>query len=232
MTDLVNMGETAVAETEEKYVVESIELDASSVEAAKSQASELWQVKCGDLDSVVLDDGKRLFGLLGKKMKVQVSTKHPILFIRAREFADSLMELSELDLSADIDDDYTVTLDGEDSAIVIGRHGETLKALEFLANLIYRSDIEMPKIRFDCGGYRARREESLMRLAESVSKDVLQRRSAIALEPMSSWERRVVHMTLQDTEGVVTSSEGEYPFRRVVIHPAGRPQKRRHYRKR
>lgn len=230
MTDTTINPEAAVSESS-YFDVESIELDAASVEAAMAQASELWKVSPDDLDNVVLEDSKRLFGLLGKKMKVKVSTKYPLMFMKARDFADSLMDMSELDLKAVIDKDYSINLDGEDSAIVIGRHGETLKALEFLANLIYRSDIQMPKIRFDCGGYKIRREESLIRLAESVSKDVRQRRSAIALEPMSSWERRVIHMTLQDDEDVVTSSEGEYPYRRVVIHPAGRPQKRRHNRK-
>lgn len=231
MTDTMINTESAVS-GHDYFNVESIELDAASLDAAMLQASELWQVSIDDLENVVLEDSKRLFGLLGKKMKIKVSTKHPLMFIKARDFVDSLMNMSELDLQASIDEDYSVNIDGEDSAIVIGRHGETLKALEFLANLIYRSDIEMPKIRFDCGGYKIRREESLMRLAESVSKDVRQRRTAIALEPMSSWERRIIHMTLQDDEDVVTSSEGEYPYRRVVIHPAGRPQKRAHYRKR
>ena len=229
MTDAVNNAEDLSGV--DYFAVESIEVDSASLEGALAQASDLWKVSAEDLDVVVLEDSKRLFGLLGKKMKVKISTKYPLMFIKARDFADTLIDISDLDLKAVIADDCSINLDGDDSAIVIGRHGETLKALEFLANLIYRSDTEMPKIRFDCGGYRLRREESLIRLAESVSKDVKQRHSSIALEPMSSWERRVIHMALQDDEEVVTSSDGEYPFRRVVIHPAGRPQKRRHYRK-
>ena len=206
---------------------ESMDFDVATVEIAKAQASALWKVSQEDLDAEILDDGKRLFGLLGKKMKVRVSTKVPLMFIRARDFASSLMEHLELELDVSLDEDCMINLDGEDSAIVIGRHGETLKALEFLANLIYRPSREMPKIRFDCGGYRVRREESLVRLAESVSREVRHKRVPVSLEPMSSWERRIIHLTLQESEDVVTSSEGEEPFRKIVVHPSEYIGKRR-----
>ncbi len=212
--------------------VETQVIEAPTLEAALEQAAEQWRVSVDDLDAEVLTDEKRLFGLLGKKMTVRVRTKAPLMHIHGLGFARSIVRQADWDLDASLDDNLIINLDGEDSAIVIGRHGETLKALEFLTNLIYRSDQGMPKIRFDCGGYRARREESLTRLAESVARDVAQRRVPISLEPMSSWERRIIHLALQEDESITTSSEGEEPFRKIVVHPAGQPERRRPFRRR
>jgi spoIIIJ-associated protein len=207
-------------------------LDAKSADAAKETASGLWNVSAGDLEVDVIDDGRRLFGLLGKKMKLRVSTKAPLMYLHARDFANSILSQSELSLTAALGGDYTINLEGDDSAIVIGRHGETLKAYEFLTNLIYRTDQSVPKIRFDCAGYRARREESLVHLAESVAREVIHRRAPVSLEPMSSWERRIIHMALQDNKEITTSSEGEEPLRRIVVYPSGQSERRRNFRRR
>jgi spoIIIJ-associated protein len=211
---------------------ESMTLEAKSVESALETAAGLWNVKPGDLEVTVLDDGKRLFGLLGKKMKLQVSTIAPLMYIQARDFANSVLSQSELDLEANLEDGNTISLEGNDSAIVIGRHGETLKAFEFLANLIYRTDQTAPKIRFDCAGYRARREESLIHLAESVAREVIHKHAPVSLEPMSSWERRIIHLALQDSKEITTSSEGEEPLRKIVVYPSGHGDKRRNFRRR
>ena len=79
-----------VYDVDSVIVPESMDFDVATVEIAKAQASALWKVSQEDLDAEILDDGKRLFGLLGKKMKVRVSTKVPLMFIRARDFASSL----------------------------------------------------------------------------------------------------------------------------------------------
>jgi spoIIIJ-associated protein len=215
-----------------ELVPESMILEAKSVESALETAAGLWKVKPGDLEVTVIDDGKRLFGFLGKKMKVSVSTIAPLMYLQARDFANSILSQSELDLEANLDDGNTVCLEGNDSAIVIGRHGETLKAFEFLANLIYRTDQSAPKIRFDCAGYRARREESLIHLAESVAREVLHKRAPVSLEPMSSWERRIIHLALQDNRDIMTSSEGEEPLRKIVVYPSGHTERRRNFRRR
>ncbi|MDR1966633.1 MAG: Jag N-terminal domain-containing protein [Synergistaceae bacterium] len=218
-------------ETAAALQVESMILESKSLESAYETASSLWNVQSGDIDATVIDDGKRLFGLIGKKMKIRVSTKSPLMYLQARDFANQLIKLSELDLAATLDLENTINLDGNDSAIVIGRHGETLKAFEFLTNLIYRTDQSTPKIRFDCAGYRSRREESLIRLAESVAREVSHRRAPVALEPMSSWERRIIHLALQDNKEITTSSEGEEPLRKIVVYPSGHPERRRNFRR-
>ena len=215
-----------------KLVPESMILETKSVESALETAAGLWKLKPQDVEATVLDDGKRLFGLLGKRMKIRVSTIAPLIYLQARDFANSILSQSELDLEAGIDDSNTINLEGSDSAIVIGRHGETLKAFEFLVNLIYRTDQSSPKIRFDCAGYRARREESLIHLAESVAREVLHKRAPVSLEPMSSWERRIIHLALQDKRDIMTSSEGEEPLRKIVVYPSGHTERRRNFRRR
>ena len=228
------MNTQEISEREEKKLIpESIILETKTVDAALETAANLWKLKPGDLEAAVLDDGKRLlFGLWGKRMKIRVSTIAPLIYLQARDFADSVLSQSELNLEASLDDSNTINLEGGDSAIVIGRHGETLKAFEFLVNLIYRSDQSSPKIRFDCAGYRARREESLIHLAENVAREVLQKRTPVSLEPMSSWERRIIHLALQDKRDIVTSSEGEEPLRKIVVYPSGHAERRRNFRRR
>jgi spoIIIJ-associated protein len=211
---------------------ESMILEAKSLESALDTACELWKVKKGDLETVVLDDEKRLFGLLGRKMKIKVTTSFPLMYLQARDFTNSVLSQSGLDLEASVEDDRTISLNGNDSAIVIGRHGETLKAFEFLTNLIYRTDQSIPKIRFDCAGYRARREESLIHLAESVAREVVSRRIPVSLEPMSSWERRVIHVALHDHKEVSTFSEGEEPLRKIVVYLNGHSERRNFHRRR
>jgi spoIIIJ-associated protein len=213
-------------------VPESMILETKSVDSALETAAGLWNVKPGDLETTVLDDGKWLFGLLGKRMKVRVTTVAPLVYIHARDFANSILSQSGLNLEANLEDDSTISLEGSDSAIIIGRHGETLKAFEFLANLIYRADQSTPKIRFDCAGYRARREESLVHLAESVAREVVYKHAPVSLEPMSSWERRIIHMALQDNKEIVTSSEGEEPLRKIVVYPRGHGDRRKNFRRR
>ncbi len=211
---------------------ETMLIEVPEVEAAKSRAASLWNVSADDLTTEVLEDTRRFFGLMGKKLKVRVTSTKPLMYLQARDFVRSLMKACELDLDVSLDDDCRINLEGEDSAILIGRHGETLKAYEFLTNLMFRPDQEMPKIRFDCGGYKDRREESLIRLAKATAREAAHKGVTIRLEPMSSWERRVIHMALQDSRSVKTSSEGEEPMRKIVIEPTGRPERRRRYRRR
>lgn len=227
MSDMIEREETRSMPEAESMLIE-----VPSVEAAKERAASLWNVSEKDLDTEVLEDTKRLFGLLGKKLKVKVSSKKPIMYLQARDFVESMMKVSELDVETTLDDDCSIKMNGEDSAIIIGHHGETMKAYEFLTNLMFRPDQDMPKIKFDCGGYKDRREESLIRLAEVTAKDAAKKRRTIRLEPMSSWERRIIHMTLQNFRSVTTSSEGEEPARRIVVSPTGRPEKRKRFRKR
>ena len=140
------------------------------------------------------------------------------LINESRIFIDELMKKMCLNVSSQVIDSY-ISLDGEDAAIVVGRYGDTLKALEYLLNLCLRETKDVPRVRLDSNGYRERRATNLQRIAASAAKKAADRGIPIRLEPMASWERRIVHIALQDSQDVVTESIGESPERKVVIMP-------------
>lgn len=121
-------------------------------------------------------------------------------------------------------DDVTVLdVEGRALGVMIGRHGETLDAIQYLVNLAANKqshiDGDGRRVRYvvDVAGYRRKREENLVELAMSVARKVRADGKSQALEAMSALERRVVHMALKDVEGVTTHSEGREPYRRIVI---------------
>lgn len=111
-----------------------------------------------------------------------------------------------------------VNLSGPNMGAVIGRRGETLDAIQHLTNyVVNRGSDKHMHISVDAESYRAKREESLVRLAEKMAAKVIKYKRSMALEPMNSYERHIIHTALQDYEGVTTSSTGTEPNRRVVV---------------
>ena len=110
-------------------------------------------------------------------------------------------------------------LKGNDLGILIGRHGQTLDALQYLTNLAANKNAGegRKRIVLDVEEYRKRREETLVRLAHRLANKVKRRNQRIVLEPMSRHERKIIHMALQDDPQIVTYSEGEEPYRKIVI---------------
>ncbi|MCA9669944.1 MAG: KH domain-containing protein [Myxococcales bacterium] len=143
----------------------------------------------------------------------------------ARDAARELVTLMgyEAEVSARYDDDEQlwVELDGEDIDRLIGKKGQTLDALQLvLAKIVGRQIDDAPPLTLDVGGYRRRRAASLEELAFRLKDKVLESGKAVALNPMSARDRRIIHMTLRDVEGVATRSEGEGLDRRLLIVPA------------
>lgn len=113
-----------------------------------------------------------------------------------------------------------IEMDGEDSGILIGRRGQTLDALQYLLNIMVNRSAATPKrIVLDIEEYRARRTSELEELAKRTALQVVERGESIALRPMSAYERRIIHVALQDNEKVDTVSEGEEADRRVLVVP-------------
>lgn len=116
------------------------------------------------------------------------------------------------------DESYSVDLVGENLGILIGRRGETLDAIQHLANYaVNRGQNKRVRINVDAENYRLKREESLQRLAQKVAGKVTKYRRNITLEPMNAYERHVIHATLQDYPDVTTYSTGTEPNRRIVV---------------
>lgn len=141
---------------------------------------------------------------------------------KSREFLEGL--LSRMGINADIgiktrdDGAVTIELSGAGMGAIIGRRGETLDAIQHLTNYaVNRGTDERTHISIDAENYRSKREESLEHLAEKMAAKALKYRRSMALEPMNSYERHVIHTALQNYEGVTTCSTGVEPNRRVVI---------------
>ena len=115
-------------------------------------------------------------------------------------------------------DGIDVKLSGKSMGAVIGRRGETLDAIQHLTNYaVNRGCDKRLHINVDAEGYRSKREESLVKLAEKMAEKAIKYKRSMALEPMNSYERHVIHSALQNYEGVTTASTGEEPNRRVVV---------------
>jgi spoIIIJ-associated protein len=113
------------------------------------------------------------------------------------------------------------TCTGRDLGLLIGRHGQTIDAIQYLCNAILARDGAGVSVVVDAAGYRARREATLGSLATSAAEQALRTGERVELEPMTAVERKIVHLRLQDFAGVETTSEGTEPNRFVVVLPAG-----------
>ena len=134
--------------------------------------------------------------------------------------ASQLGARSRVEVSED-DEKVLVTCTGGDLGVVIGRHGHTIDAIQYLANAIVRREMPDAKdVVVDAAGYRDRRRSSLEALAVREAERAVDGRRPVELEPMTAVERKIVHVRLRDVPGVETSSEGTEPNRHVVIRPA------------
>jgi spoIIIJ-associated protein len=172
---------------------------------------------------VVEETSKGLLGFLsGKAVKVRVSVKEDLgqaagLFLR--EMLVNMGVLAQVEIFKR-KDNTVLNINGKDLGILIGKHGQTLDAIQYLVNLSVNKDqAEKERIIIDVEGYRRRREETLRKLALKIADKVKREKRKQVLEPMSPHERRIIHATLQEYKEVFTYSEGEDPYRHVIISP-------------
>lgn len=126
----------------------------------------------------------------------------------------------EVEITSSIDEDGALCVDmkGEHMGILIGKRGQTLDALQYLANRVANKHQDgYVRVKLDTENYRARREETLKHLAKNIAHKVKRNRRPVALEPMNPYERRIIHSALQSDPYVTTHSEGEEPYRKVVV---------------
>ncbi len=147
----------------------------------------------------------------------------------AQSFLQKLTSLMGLDVqihsNLDEDGNVKIVIQGDPRGILIGRRGETLDALQYLTSLQVNSGRDnYIRVTLDSEGYRAKREESLKRLANRMANRVKKTGRKVRLEPMNPYERRIIHSAVQEIEGVTTHSEGEDPNRRIVITLERRPK--------
>ena len=126
----------------------------------------------------------------------------------------------EVEIALDIDEDgsLSINMSGPNMGILIGKRGQTLDSLQYLANRVAnKHQSGYVRVKLDTENYRARREETLKHLAKNIAHKVKRNRRPVALEPMNPYERRIIHSALQNDSYVTTHSEGEEPYRKVVV---------------
>jgi spoIIIJ-associated protein len=173
---------------------------------------------------VLAEASSGLFGLIGSKQaRVRVTEEiRPENFVR--EFLDGVMQRmnvnGEVEISA-ADDNLRVNVNGAKMGMLIGKRGQTLNALQYLLNVAYHKRFpgDNNRVILDVEDYRQKREETLRILAVNLAKKAVRYGKDVVLEPMTPQERRIIHTALQDNRSVSTFSEGEEPYRKVVISP-------------
>lgn len=203
----------------------SVERSGRTVDEAVLSALEELGVPSDRVTIEVLDEGKGGFLGIGARPAVVRVTLKEDRAERAEAFLADVCEAMGIGVRIETraEGEYIhVDVTGQEAGILIGHHGQTLDALQYLCNLVAgRGGQQGARIVLDVEGYRRRRTETLTSLATRLAERVARSGEPAVLEPMSAQERRVIHLALQDYPGVTTTSEGQEPFRRVVIQKKG-----------
>ncbi|CVI69073.1 R3H domain protein [Clostridiales bacterium CHKCI001] len=197
---------------------------AKTVEDAITQASVALGVTSDKLEYEVLEKGSSgLLGIFGVKPAVIKARKKVTVLDEGREFLEKVFDKMNMDVTIDMnyneeEKSVSINLIGGDMGVLIGKRGQTLDSLQHLVSLVInKHSEEYLRVKLDTENYRERRKETLENLAKNIAYKVKRTRRPVSLEPMNPYERRIIHATLQDDRYVVTKSEGEEPFRHVIV---------------
>lgn len=172
----------------------------------------------------VIDKGATgLLGLFSSKLaKVKVTKKINLSDV-ATDFLENIFKVMDLKVTiiAQLkEQNLDIELSGPSMGVLIGKRGQTLDSLQYLVSLVVNKESDKyVRVKLDTENYRERRKETLENLAKNLSYKVRKTNRKFSLEPMNPYERRIIHSTLQNDKYVDTHSEGEEPFRKVVITP-------------
>ena len=193
-----------------------------TVDLAIEEACRQLQTAREKVEFEIIDLPKKgLFGLKTYPAKVRVFVKENKEEMAVEYITAVLKAMGVQDLTAEANRDgenLNITLKGDDLGFVIGRRGETIDAIQYLASLaVNRLDGDYMRITIDSGNFREKREKTLESLARRLARNVVKSGRSMTLEPMNPYERRIIHATVATVEGATSSSIGEEPNRRVVI---------------
>ncbi len=199
-----------------------IEMTGRTIEEALKIALNDLKVTEDKVEVEVLDSGKKGFFNIGSRpAKIKVTVKRDYIY-EAKAFLRDVLDFMKVKAEIETKEEGSVikiSLTGPDMGILIGYRGETLDSLQYLISLVVNKghDTEYKRVVLDTENYRLKREETLKRLARRIADKVRKIGRAVKLEPMNPYERRIIHSALQDDALVNTYSEGDEPFRRVVV---------------
>ena len=203
--------------------MEFIEVSAKTVDDAITEASIKLGTTSDKIEVEVIEKGST--GFLGIKSKPAIikARKKNDTVDNIREFLENVFSAMDMEVTIDIkkaEDEkvYEVELSGKEMGLLIGKRGQTLDSLQYLTNLAVNKHSDgYIKVKLDTEDYRQRRKDTLENLAKNIAYKVKRTKRPVSLEPMNPFERRVIHSALQGDRYVETHSEGEEPFRHVVV---------------
>lgn len=205
--------------------MEKIRQEAKTVEEAISQGLDKLDISRSEAEIEVIEEGnKGIFGLIGNKnalVEIEVK-KNPVEV--GKDFLENIFSKTLLEVEVSVIDEKTnseqvlYNLNSPDLGIVIGHRGETLDAIQYITSLVVnKKNDKYYRVMLDAEGYRERRKQTLIRLAKKLARKAVKKGRKVVLEPMPPHERRIIHIALKDDSRVKSYSEGEEPFRRVMI---------------
>ena len=204
-------------------IKEAIGIGDNEVDALNDAKKQLGLDENAEVDFEVIQRAeKKKFGLFGgQPAKVRVTLKETPAE-KAEQFLRDVLDNMKLESvvieKKEIEGGIEFNLSGEDVGFVIGRRGETLDSLQYLTSLVVnKGKANYIRVKLDTEDYRRRRKETLENLARGIAYKVKKTRKPVVLEPMNPYERRIIHSALQGNKYVETVSEGEEPYRHVVV---------------
>jgi spoIIIJ-associated protein len=204
--------------------VREVTATGQTIEQAVQNALQQLSSTKEEVDIEVLEDGKKGFLGFGSKPAKVLVVKKKTLVEKAYDYISTIVTC--LDETAQIDYDFQdkkepsllFTIKGDKVALIIGKRGNTLNALQFLVQTyVNRHSKQLIHVVVDAENYRLKRKESLEILAKKAAQTVLKTRKAVSLEPMPSFERKIIHHILTDMPNISTKSVGQDPYRQLVI---------------
>lgn len=203
--------------------MEFVEFTAKTVDDAITAACQKFLVTSDRLEYEVMEEGSSGFlGFNAKPARIKAKVKETVED-KARAFLDDVFAAMHMTVLVEVSFNeeekvMDIELKGDDMGVLIGKRGQTLDALQYLTNLaVNKNSEEYVKVKIDTEDYRKRRRETLENLAKNIAYKVKRTKRPVSLEPMNPFERRVIHSTLQNDKFVTTHSEGEEPYRHVVV---------------
>ena len=203
--------------------MEYIEVSAKNVDDAITQASIQLGITSDQLDYEIVEKGSTGFLGIGSKNAVIKARRKFSLEDNVKDFLNSVFKAMNMtvEILVQINEEehfIDIELKGDDMGILIGKRGQTLDSLQYLTSLAVNKHSEQYyKVKVDTENYRKRRKETLENLAKNIAYKVKRTKHSVSLEPMNPFERRIIHSALQNDRYVTTHSEGEEPFRHVVV---------------
>ena len=200
-----------------------IEFSAKTVNDAITEACQKFIVTSDKLEYEVVEEGSSGFLGIGSKPAVIKARVKCSVEDKAKDFLKSVFEAMKLTVVVNINYDevnnsMNIDLSGDEMGVLIGKRGQTLDSLQYLVSLVVNKDVEnYIYVKVDTENYRQRRKETLENLAKNISYKVKRTKRPVTLEPMNPYERRIIHSALQNDKYVTTHSEGDEPFRHVVV---------------